>query len=68
MQLIVNRDLCVGAGQCVLSTPELFDQSDEDGQVLLKAGHPGPDTAENARVAVYLCPSGALALADDQPA
>ncbi len=56
--LVVSRGLCIGAGQCVLSTPELFDQS-EDGRVLLRRQ---PDDAEQARVAVDLCPSGALRL------
>ncbi|MFY1584143.1 ferredoxin [Micromonospora sp. WMMD734] len=57
--LVVSRGLCIGAGQCVLSTPELFDQS-EDGRVLLRRQ---PDDAGQARVAVDLCPSGALRLA-----
>lgn len=57
--LVVSRGLCIGAGQCVLSTPDLFDQS-EDGRVLLRRQ---PVDAEQARVAVDLCPSGALRLA-----
>ncbi|MEU1606172.1 ferredoxin [Micromonospora matsumotoense] len=57
--MVVSRGLCIGAGQCVLSTPELFDQSD-DGRVLLRRQ---PVDAEEARVAVDLCPSGALRLA-----
>ena len=61
MTLVVNRDLCIGAGQCVLSTPELFDQS-EDGRVLLRRR---PVDADEGRAAVGLCPSGALRLTDD---
>ncbi|GIE17941.1 ferredoxin [Winogradskya humida] len=53
-----DRDVCVGAGMCVLTAPELFDQDDE-GLVVLIDGKPDPDPALTQR-AVLLCPSGAL--------
>lgn len=55
----VDRTVCAGAGLCALTAPEVFDQ-DEDGLVLVAgnpdelAGHP------DVRLAVELCPSGAL--------
>ncbi|MEV6926524.1 (4Fe-4S)-binding protein [Dactylosporangium sp. NPDC051485] len=61
-RLVVNEDLCVGAGQCVLSHPELFDQ-DDTGQVVVFPG--GPVGPEVAPVVADLCPSGALSLARD---
>lgn len=59
-RLVVDRGVCVGAGQCVLSSPEFFDQ-DETGQVVVRSA--APLTAEQARIAADLCPSGALTLA-----
>jgi ferredoxin len=61
--IVVNRELCVGSGQCVLVAPRTFDQSD-DGLVLLRSPDPDPRDARNA---VELCPSGALSLTEDQP-
>lgn len=57
-ELAVDRDRCVGAGQCVLTAPEAFTQGVDDGKVLLLPG-PGVD-AEQARAVALLCPSGAL--------
>ncbi|MEU8045296.1 ferredoxin [Micromonospora echinofusca] len=64
MRLVVDRELCVGAGQCALSTPELFDQGD-DGRVVLRRTLPEDELAAKSRTAVELCPSGALTLTDD---
>jgi len=35
VRVLADRDRCVGAGQCVLSAPDVFDQSDQDGRVLI---------------------------------
>lgn len=61
MRITIDRDRCVGAGQCVLTDAEIFDQSDEDGKVLLIT-QPGADADEAIRRAIMLCPSGALGL------
>ncbi|MQA97540.1 MAG: ferredoxin [Streptosporangiales bacterium] len=66
MRVNADRDVCIGSGQCVLSEPRVFDQSDEDGLVLLLAADPPADTAEGVRRAVTLCPSGALSVEDDE--
>ncbi|MEU3225922.1 ferredoxin [Streptomyces sp. NPDC006976] len=58
----VERDRCVGAGQCVLAAPAVFGQDDEDGLVLVLAGQPAQSQAGAVREAVWTCPSGALTL------
>lgn len=65
MRIIADRDLCVGSGMCVLTAEHLFGQSDEDGRVVVLS-EIGPDDAEKAREAGWLCPSGALRVAEDQ--
>jgi ferredoxin len=65
MRIVADRDVCVGAGQCVLSEPKVFDQSDEDGIVVLRTEHPDTEFEENVRTAVNICPSGALSIAED---
>ncbi|MGW3470962.1 MULTISPECIES: ferredoxin [Saccharopolyspora] len=69
MRIEADLDRCVGAGQCVLTEPALFDQNDEDGRVVLLATEvdDGDDSAVAAvREAVHVCPSGALSLVDDR--
>ena len=35
LRVTVDEDLCVGAGLCVLSSSDVFDQRDDDGVVKL---------------------------------
>jgi ferredoxin len=54
-----DRDVCIGAGLCVLTAGAVFDQ-DDDGIVIVLDEHPADVAA--ARDAVANCPSGALSL------
>ncbi|GAA2608510.1 MULTISPECIES: ferredoxin [Streptomyces] len=58
----VARDRCVGAGQCVLAAPTVFDQDEEEGLVLVLDDEPHASDADAVREAVWACPSGALTL------
>ncbi|MFD7667124.1 ferredoxin [Streptomyces sp. NPDC059788] len=61
MRITVDPDRCVGAGQCVLNAPAIFDQ-DDDGLVTLLT-EPGTDQeTAAARLAGALCPSGAISV------
>jgi ferredoxin len=62
MRIVTDTGRCVGAGQCALTEPAVFDQSDEDGTVVLLTDHADGDVLENVREAVDLCPSQAIAL------
>lgn len=64
MKVEVRRDVCVGAGQCVLSAPGLFDQGEDDGLVILLEQPAGAD-ADAVREVAILCPSGAVRLVED---
>jgi ferredoxin len=59
LQVHADREVCIGAGMCVLSAGTVFDQ-DDDGIVVVLDEHPA-DTVE-VRDAVANCPSGALSL------
>ncbi|GLY71474.1 ferredoxin [Amycolatopsis taiwanensis] len=63
MRIVADTNVCVGAGQCVLTDPKVFDQSEDDGTVIVLNEH--PDDLEKARVAVNICPSGALSLVEE---
>ncbi|MFF5569121.1 ferredoxin [Streptomyces sp. NPDC012623] len=60
MQISIDFDKCCGAGQCVLAAPEVFDQRDEDGIVLLLDADPPADQYENVRQAAAVCPAVAI--------
>ena len=62
MKIEADRDVCIGAGMCVMTAPEVFDQ-DDDGVVVLLADPVPDDEADHAREAVRLCPASALRLA-----
>jgi ferredoxin len=57
----VDEDLCIGAGQCVLVAPRIFDQ-DEQGLVILRDANPPPELHDAARKAAKLCPARAITI------
>ncbi|PPK68445.1 ferredoxin [Actinokineospora auranticolor] len=64
MKVTVDRTRCVGSGMCVLTEPDIFDQSEDDGTVVLLREVPGPDQEDKARDAVHLCPAQAISVDD----
>lgn len=65
MRIITDTDRCVGAGQCVLTEPDVFDQDEEEGTVLLLTERTTEQTLEAVRTAVDVCPAQALSLEQD---
>ncbi|MEV0147814.1 MULTISPECIES: (4Fe-4S)-binding protein [unclassified Nonomuraea] len=62
MEIKADTTVCIGAGMCALTVPQVFDQSDEDGTVVLLETAPPEELEEAVRRAVTLCPSGALSV------
>jgi ferredoxin len=62
MWITADTDVCVSAGMCALIAPEVFDQRDDDGLVMVLRPDPPEDLREAAAEAVQLCPSGALGI------
>lgn len=60
MKITVDEDKCCGAGQCVMIAPEVFDQRDEDGIVVLLEAEPGAEHHAAVREAVGVCPASAI--------
>ncbi len=59
MGISVQKDACVGAGQCALVAPDVFDQ-DDDGIVLLLQEDPEGSDLDAATKAARLCPARAI--------
>lgn len=63
MKITVDRDACIGAGQCALVAGAVFDQDDEGLVVLLNVS-PGEDMHTFVHKAAKLCPASAIAVED----
>lgn len=66
MRMQIDRERCVGSGACTLQAPGVFDQSDEDGLVVLLEPVPGPADRAEALAAVGTCPAEAISVEGDQ--
>lgn len=62
MKITVDEAKCCAAGQCVLIAPEVFDQRDEDGIVLLLDSEPAEEQHAAVREAAAVCPTAAIHL------
>lgn len=64
MKISVDEDKCCSAGTCVMLAPEVFDQRDEDGIVILLDAEPPEDLYETVREAANVCPAAAIMLSE----
>ncbi|MFF7178585.1 ferredoxin [Streptomyces sp. NPDC008121] len=68
MDVHVDRDRCLGAGMCALTAPEVFDQDEDDGLVVLLHARPPRNRRAAVRTAAGVCPAAAITLTDPGPA
>ncbi|MFE9612233.1 ferredoxin [Streptomyces sp. NPDC006012] len=59
MHIEIDRDVCIGAGQCALTAPSVFTQ-DDDGFSLLLPGREDGGGDPLVRDAARACPVGAI--------
>ncbi|MFJ7204240.1 ferredoxin [Streptomyces sp. NPDC098789] len=57
----IDKDVCIGAGQCALTAPGVFTQ-DDDGLSELLPGKEDGDGSALVREAARACPVGAIAV------
>jgi ferredoxin len=62
-RVVIDRDVCMGSGVCVVYAPGAFTQDAESKAVLVAQVS---DAAEQIRIAVEACPTGALRILDDE--
>ncbi|MER5451784.1 ferredoxin [Streptomyces sp. NPDC002766] len=63
MRIDIDKDVCIGAGQCALSAPGVFTQ-DDDGFSTLLPGREDGGGDPMVREAARACPVGAIAVTD----
>jgi ferredoxin len=64
MKITVDEVKCCGAGQCVLIAPEVFDQRDEDGIVILLDAEPAEEHHAAVRESASVCPAAAILISE----
>ncbi|MEV4021162.1 ferredoxin [Nonomuraea angiospora] len=65
MKIVVDEAKCCGAGQCVLIAPDVFDQNEDDGIVILLEAEPAADRHAAVREAAAVCPAAAIQVDED---
>lgn len=64
MRIQIDTDVCIGAGQCVLTAPTVFTQ-DDDGLSELLPGKEDGAGSPLVREAARACPVGAISVEAD---
>ena len=57
--MCIDREVCIGSGNCVRFAGEVFDQ-DAEAIVVLLQDEPAPELHEAVRQAAAGCPTGAI--------
>ena len=65
MKITVDEAKCCGAGTCVMLAPDVFDQRDDDGIVVLLDEHPAEALHATVREAASVCPGVAISVSED---
>ncbi|MEV7038421.1 ferredoxin [Amycolatopsis sp. NPDC051061] len=65
MKISIDQEKCCAAGTCVTIAPEVFDQRDEDGVVILLLSDPPADLQASVREAAGVCPAMAIRLQEE---
>jgi ferredoxin len=63
VRVIADRERCVGAGLCVLTNPGLFDQSEDDGRIIVLTEDVADENIASVEQAMRLCPTRVLSVA-----
>jgi ferredoxin len=60
MHVTIDEDKCCASGQCVVAAPDVFDQRDDDGIVILLDASPAAEYHQAVRDAAAVCPAAAI--------
>jgi ferredoxin len=64
MRVEFDESKCIASGQCVMVAPDVFDQREDDGIVIVLNATPGPGHRDEVRDAVAKCPAVAIRLVE----
>jgi ferredoxin len=61
-EIVVDRELCMGSGMCIVYAPGTFAHDDETKAVVVD---PNGDPIESIRNAVQACPTSAITIHEE---
>ncbi|GAA1466563.1 ferredoxin [Microbacterium thalassium] len=65
MKILIDESRCIAAGNCVMVAPEIYDQREDDGIVVLLDDSPeGAALQAKAREGAAICPSKVVTILD----
>ncbi|MGW4244273.1 ferredoxin [Nocardia sp. NPDC004722] len=64
MRVAVSGERCIASGHCVARAGRVFDQSEDDGVVVLLDANPAAELAHAVRSAAEFCPARAIQIED----
>ena len=64
LQVVVASHKCTAAGQCLLAAPNVFDQSDENGTIVVLDDSPPESERASVLDAIQRCPASVISLAE----
>lgn len=67
VRIIADREVCCGSGVCAMRVPDVFDQDERTGVVVVLLPEPPTDLHAAVRGAVRHCPSLALRIEEPVP-
>jgi ferredoxin len=62
VRVTVDRDRCIGAGNCALIAPSVFDQDPDEAVVVVLDDSPPEDSRPAVQEAVDRCPAAVIVL------
>lgn len=62
LEIKIDRERCIGSGECLMSAPEIFDMGDDDAAILVSDGPPWRASDDLLREIASHCPSHAISL------
>ena len=66
MKVVVDVERCLCAGNCLAVAPEVFDQDDDSGRVILVDQPPPEELRAAVEHAALMCPGMAISVVDDE--
>lgn len=66
MRFEIDAEKCVGAGVCALAAPNVFDQNDDDGIIVVLDDAPPVSEQEAVREAAVRCPAAVIRVLEEQ--
>ncbi len=64
LKVSVDQEKCIAGGECAFAVPEVFDQREEDGIVVLLTDRPDESLNDAVRDAARFCPALAIHVED----